>query len=114
MVHKELIFCVEKILLDLRGNWADDPGSRAELARTLALRAGLNNHVVNIDEYIKKSNDQGDWDARWFRCPYKEGGYEEMEQAHGLPNRLSDKSKECADIMRTVITYPNFEDWNTG
>lgn len=112
MKDNEATLMVECLLRDLRGNW-NDPKGRAEKAMELSKKIKtLHKHVKAIDEYFEYAAE-GDWDGRHFRMSYLDGGYENMENLHGLKMTFHDKSVEFRKIATEYITFPEclFKDW---
>lgn len=111
MNEKEKLLLLQLILEDIRGNWAFDLERRYEMALDLSKELKLENFINSITEYIENC-DNGDNDGRFFRMSYKEGGYINLEELHGLENTILDKSDDFK-AMVYVLTYPEnrFKDW---
>lgn len=108
METKEKTLLLQLILEDLRGNWGYDAPIRALKARELAKELGLDKHYERIKSYMKESNECGDWDGRYFRCSKEHGGYEGMDEMHGLTKTLKDKSEEFKKEALDILTYPEY------
>lgn len=115
MNDNEKLLLLELVLVDLRGNWADEPWSRASYARNLAVSLKLDRFVNSIDGYLKCAEECGDWDGRYFRYPQENGGYEGMKELHGLQYTLKDKSEEFQKEAIGILTFPEyrFDDYET-
>ena len=125
MGNQEKTLLLELILRDLRGNW-NNPRPRAKKALALAEELELPVYISSIKTYIGSSEEYGDWDGRYFRCSTKSGGYEGMEELHGLYSTkkdedgneehyytFADKSDEFKKEAEAILTYPEsrFEDY---
>ena len=124
MSVKEKILLVQLILEDIRGNWGHgcygkDAEDRALKARDLCqeIASELNDNTYmtlaeTCEEYIKGSQEWGDWDGRYFRAAFP-SGYENMSELHGLAETYEDKSDDFKFIADDYLTYPEnrFDDW---
>ena len=108
---EEKILLLQLILEDIRGNWGWDLDDRVAEALELAVDLDLASHIESIEEF-KDLCDKGDVDGRYFRCHYTDGGYEKMEELHGLEPTYKDKS-DWFKAQVTILTYPEcrFKDW---
>lgn len=106
MTEDEKILLLELILKDVRGNWGWENSPRIPMARTLATELGFNMHVELINEYDFQ-------DGRHFRTHCRNGGYEGMNEAHGLTYTIMNKSEEFQNEAVAYLTYPDtvFDDW---
>ena len=111
MSREEKLLLLQLILEDVRGNWGWNLGSRIDSALELAIVLDLKPHISSIKEYLVNCAD-GDNDGRFFRMNYKYGGYENMEELHGLEPTIMDKSDEFKSEVYVLI-YPEnrFDDW---
>jgi hypothetical protein len=108
MNEEEKTLLLQLILEDLRGNWGYNAEVRAMKAGELAKEIGLTKHYERTQSYIKESSEYGDWDGRYFRCSKEIGGYEGMDEMHGLPKTLKDKSEEFKKEALDILTYPEY------
>jgi hypothetical protein len=113
MTREENLLLLDVILQDIRGNWGWGLESRVNKALELAVELNLPQFVDSINEF-KLMMLRGDADGRWFRSHYKNGGYEYMEEMHGLSYTIRDKSREFQRAAVGVLTYPEyrFDDWD--
>lgn len=112
MNREEKILLLQLILEDIRGNWGWDLGKRTLKAGELAKELDLKEHISNINLFKTYILD-GDVDGRYFRDSYKSGGYEGMEELHGLDREIEGKSEEFLKEFEEYMTYPEYrmEDW---
>lgn len=103
MNNEEKWFCLQAVLLDLRGDWSHRQAIRVATAHKLAMDLDYQPTVLLCDEYDYE-------DGRHFRCSVDFGGYEGMEAKHGLPWTFLDKSEEVKDFIKTYTHYSTFED----
>lgn len=107
MGDKEKIYLLQLLLEDIRGNWGWEIHPRIPFARQLAKELNLQAHVKRIDDYDFS-------DGRHFRTYYHNGGYEGMDDMHGLHPTIRDKSDEFKKLVEDYITFPDskFDDWD--
>jgi hypothetical protein len=112
MSREEKVLLLELILRDIRGNWGWDLHDRVDEAEALATELELAEHLKSIATF-REHISEGDHDGRHFRRSHLYGGYEGMEQLHGLPHLLADRSEEFKDAALGILTYPDcaFEDF---
>lgn len=112
MTNEEKLLLLELILQDIRGNWGWNLDDRVDRALELAEELELDEFINSIKEYEEEC-ESGDNDGRFFRMTYQYGGYEGMDELHGLSHTIIDKSDEFkAEIY--ILTYPEnrFDDWD--
>lgn len=120
---KEKILLVQLLLEDIRGNWGwENAGGfcdRAEAARDLCEEIAKelkddNFYILSgtCSEYISYSEDEGNYDGRFFRDVFPQG-YEHMDVLHGLTTTFIDKSEDFKLVAKQYLTYPEhrFDDW---
>lgn len=111
MDKNEKLLLLQLILEDIRGNWGFDLEPRVDEALYLAQDLELPEFIKSIKEY-KDDCANGYNDGRFFRMHYERGGYENLEELHGLSPTIIDKSDEFKKNIG-VLTYPEyrFNDW---
>lgn len=111
MSREEKLLLLQLILKDIRGNWGYNLGKRVDKALDLANDLKLDEFIESIKEY-REDCKEGYNDGRFFRMSYEDGGYEDMEELHGLKHTIVDKSNEFKSEIR-ILTYPEnrFDDW---
>ncbi|MCM3560616.1 hypothetical protein [Brevibacillus borstelensis] len=112
MDRNEKILLLQLLLLDIRGNWGWENKSRSLKAQELADELGFEAHAEHIREY----REWGEEDGRHFRTSVNNGGYEGMDDWHGLKHTFTDKSDEFKAIAKEYLTFPEyrFDDWKSA
>ena len=116
MSNEEKILLVKLILEDLRGNWGWNVEERVNVVKDLCEQLEDYNSDFkilseSINQYIRSSEEDGDWDGRWFRREFP-NGYESMNDLYSITETYLDKSDEFK-IEAKCLTYPEnrFKDY---
>ncbi len=113
MDRNEKLLLLQLILEDIRGNWGWDVSKRLHAALGLAQELTLPEHIERIQLGLKDLQ-VGDFDGRWFRTSWDDGGYIDCEKVHGLTSTIVGRSKAFQDRACGILTYPQscFVDWD--
>jgi|SRR2546421_10809729 len=108
MSREEKVFLLHLILLDLAKFYKYEVTYRAQKAYDVALELDLGQFLRPLLVLI----DSGSVTADVFHYNFEDGGYIGMEKIHGLPFRLSGRSRMFRDEALSVLLSPesSFED----
>jgi len=104
--HDMILF----LMRDLRSDWGNDPSHRANILLELARELNYK-HIINAAEgYIRASEEYNNWDGRYFRDSWADGGYEEGEfKSESLSNNLLRAMEELlSDIDICIDVYLDY------
>lgn len=104
MTDLELKSLLCLILEDIRGNWADNIIPRISKALYIAYELSLKDHLLSIAHYIAISVDNDDWDGRYFRKDWNDGGY--YNPPFEIINDWLKMSLEYQQAVVEYLTYP--------
>lgn len=103
MNYEEKLYLMIAIMKDLRGDWGYGAKDRAEKVIELSGELGMEIVEKSAKDYIANCEESGDWDGRWFRDSWKNGGYEDAP----MPE-LEVFSRELLCGIRQHLNYPEY------
>jgi hypothetical protein len=109
MTKEEKTLLLQILMLNMRGSFPDGwDDIRLKKAANLAKEL----EFEEVQKRIASIEEDSDFDGRHFRTSFANGGYEGMNEIHGLTHTINDKSMAFQRACR-ILNYPEnyLTDW---